>query len=155
MEEFFDRVWYVRSVVSSEPRTEQIVNAVLLDMEIKPRLMDRRGNALLVGSSIYQACMFYDLFGQVAPRQMRHRDQLWACAFRRIKNFGGVEIHPRTRKLLVYLKADPSSIASVPGLTRDVTKIGHLGTGNLEVTIGNRKDLERAQPLILASYQAS
>jgi type I restriction enzyme R subunit len=31
-------------------------------MEIKPRLMDGRGNALLVSSSIYQACKFYELF---------------------------------------------------------------------------------------------
>jgi predicted transport protein len=76
-------------------------------------------------------------------------------AFRRIKNFACVEIHPQTKKLLVYLKADPGSIALEPGFTRDVTKIGHFGTGNLEVTIGSRADLERAQPLILASYQAS
>jgi predicted transport protein len=76
-------------------------------------------------------------------------------AFRRIKNFACVEVHPQTRKLLVYLKTDPDSIALEPGFTRDVTKIGHFGTGNLEVTIGGPQDLERAQPLILASYQAS
>lgn len=52
----------MRKVVSSEPRAKQIVNDILLDMEIKPRLMDGRGNAMLVGSSIYQACKFYELF---------------------------------------------------------------------------------------------
>jgi type I restriction enzyme R subunit len=52
----------MQKVVSSEPRAKQIVNDILLDMEIKPRLMDRRGNAMLVGSSIYQACKFYELF---------------------------------------------------------------------------------------------
>lgn len=76
-------------------------------------------------------------------------------AFRRIKNFACVEIHPQTRKLLMYLKADSSSITEEPGFTRDVSKIGHFGTGNLEVAIGNRQDFERAQPLIAASYQAS
>jgi type I restriction enzyme, R subunit len=54
----------MQKVVSAEPRAKQIVNDILLDMETKPRLMDRRGNALLVGSSIYQACKFYDLFCQ-------------------------------------------------------------------------------------------
>ncbi|MGH3220485.1 MAG: type I restriction endonuclease subunit R [Streptosporangiaceae bacterium] len=54
----------MQKVVSAEPRSKQIVNDILLDMETKPRLMDRRGNALLVGSSIYQACKFYDLFCQ-------------------------------------------------------------------------------------------
>ena len=76
-------------------------------------------------------------------------------AFRRIRNFACVEIHPQTRKLLVYLKTDPSSITLEPGFTRDVSKIGHFGTGNLEVIIGNRHDFERAQTLIQASYQAS
>lgn len=52
----------MQKVVSSEPRSKQIVNDILLDMETKPRLMDGRGNAMLVGSSIYQACKFYDLF---------------------------------------------------------------------------------------------
>lgn len=52
----------MQKVISSEPRAKQIVNAILLDMETKPRLMDRRGNAMLVGSSIYQACKFYELF---------------------------------------------------------------------------------------------
>jgi type I restriction enzyme R subunit len=52
----------MKRVVSSEPRAKQIVNDILLDMEIKPRLMDGRGNAMLVGASIYQACKFYELF---------------------------------------------------------------------------------------------
>jgi len=52
----------MQKVVSSKSRAEQIVADILLDMETKPRLMDRRGNAMLVGSSIYQACKFYDLF---------------------------------------------------------------------------------------------
>jgi type I restriction enzyme, R subunit len=52
----------IQKVVSSEPRAKQIVNDILMDMETKPRLMDGRGNAMLVGSSIYQACTFYELF---------------------------------------------------------------------------------------------
>ncbi|MGW9598839.1 type I restriction endonuclease subunit R [Streptomyces albidoflavus] len=52
----------MQKVVSSEPRAKQIVQDVLLDMETKPRLMDGRGNAMLVGESIYQACKFYELF---------------------------------------------------------------------------------------------
>jgi len=61
-----------------------------------------------------------------------------------MKNFACVEIHPQTKKLLVYLKTDPSSITLEPGFTRDVTKIGHFDTGNLEVVISSRRDLELA-----------
>ncbi len=52
----------MQKVVSAEPRSRQIVNDILLDMDTKPRLMDRRGNAILVSSSIYQACTFFELF---------------------------------------------------------------------------------------------
>jgi type I restriction enzyme R subunit len=52
----------MQKVVSSEPRAKQIVDDILMDMETKPRLMDGRGNAMLVGASIYQACKFYELF---------------------------------------------------------------------------------------------
>ncbi len=54
----------MQKVVSAEPRTRQIVADILLDMATKPRLSDRRGNAMLVGASIYQACKFYELFTQ-------------------------------------------------------------------------------------------
>ena len=54
----------MQKVVSSEPRARQIVDDILFDMETKPRLMAGRGNAMLVGSSIYQACKFYELFCQ-------------------------------------------------------------------------------------------
>lgn len=58
----------MQKVVSSEPRARQIVDDILFDMETKPRLMDGRGNAILVGSSIYQACKFYELFCQAGFR---------------------------------------------------------------------------------------
>lgn len=54
----------MQKVVSAEPRARRIVQDILLDMETRPRLMDRRGNAMLVGSSIYQACKFYEMFCQ-------------------------------------------------------------------------------------------
>jgi len=54
----------LQKVLSSKSRLEQIVKDILLDMETKPRLMDVRGNAMLVCSSIYQACKAYELFSQ-------------------------------------------------------------------------------------------
>ncbi|GAB3124780.1 type I restriction endonuclease subunit R [Glaciibacter psychrotolerans] len=54
----------MQKVVSAEPRAKRIVQDILLDMELKPRLMDGRGNAMLVGGSIYQACKFYEMFVQ-------------------------------------------------------------------------------------------
>ena len=54
----------MRKLESSEPRARQIVNDIMFDLETRRRLKDRHGNAILVGSSIYQACKFYELFCQ-------------------------------------------------------------------------------------------
>lgn len=54
----------LQKVLSSQGRLEQIVDDILMDMETKPRLMDGHGNAMLVCSSIYQACKVFDIFSQ-------------------------------------------------------------------------------------------
>lgn len=54
----------MQKVLSSQSRLEQIVKDILLDMDTKPRLMDGRGNAMLVCASIYQACKVYELFSR-------------------------------------------------------------------------------------------
>jgi predicted transport protein len=76
-------------------------------------------------------------------------------AFKRIKNFACVEIRLQEKKILVYLKIDPASYALEDGFTRDVTRIGHYGTGDLEVTIRSMADFEKAKPLLLKSYEGS
>lgn len=78
-------------------------------------------------------------------------------AFKRIKNFACVEVHPQSKKLLVYVKVNPDSIdmKSNKSFLRDVRKIGHFGTGDLELAIKSSDDIERAKPLLLKSYEAS
>ena len=74
-------------------------------------------------------------------------------AFKRIKNFACVEVHTRTRNLLVYVKVDPDTIQLEQGFTRDVRKIGHFGTGDLEIVISSAADFERAKALLDLSYE--
>jgi predicted transport protein len=76
-------------------------------------------------------------------------------AFRRIKNFMCVEPHPSKGTLTLFLKVEPRTVELHPGFTRDVSEIGHYGTGDLEVSLSSRADLVRAQPLIVKSYEAS
>jgi len=52
----------MQKVLSSQPRLNRIVADIMLDMEMKDRLMSGRGNALLIAGSIYQACQYYDIF---------------------------------------------------------------------------------------------
>lgn len=76
-------------------------------------------------------------------------------AFKRIKNFACLEIHPQTGKILLYLKVKPESITLEQGFTRDVSNIGHYGTGDLEVTISNDEDIDKAKHLISMAYDVS
>ena len=74
-------------------------------------------------------------------------------AFKKIRNFVSVEIHPQNKTIVLYLAVDPSKIKLEKGFTRDVRNVGHWGTGNLEVTIKNFDDFEQAKLLITKSYE--
>ena len=52
----------MQKVLSSKSRMERIVNDLVMDFSVKPRLSGERGNALLVASSIYEATKYYSLF---------------------------------------------------------------------------------------------
>lgn len=76
-------------------------------------------------------------------------------AFKRIKNFASLEMHPGKGCLTAFVKLDPKKIALEAGFTRDVSKVGHFGTGDLEITLRSREDLEKAKDLFLKSYEIS
>ena len=52
----------MQKVLSSRNRMEKIMNDILLDFSTKPRLSSGQGNAILIASSIYEACRYFDLF---------------------------------------------------------------------------------------------
>lgn len=76
-------------------------------------------------------------------------------AFRRLKNFACVEVKPQIRHIKVFVKVDPSSVNIEPGFTRDVRKIGHFGTGDLEIVITDLASLDKAKPLLERSYDGA
>jgi len=52
----------LQTVLSSRARMDQVVNDIVYDFSVKTRLEAARGNAMLVASSIYEACKYYSLF---------------------------------------------------------------------------------------------
>ena len=52
----------MQKVLSSKSRMSRVVADIVFDFGVKPRLNDHRGNALLVVSSIYEACKYFTLF---------------------------------------------------------------------------------------------
>lgn len=51
-------------VLSSRSRMDKVVNDVVYDFSVKPRLSSHIGNAILVAGSIYEASKYYELFQQ-------------------------------------------------------------------------------------------
>jgi predicted transport protein len=137
--------------------SSQAAKAVVLEEE-KPRTEIRRVDKTV--EEIFEASpqsvqdLFIDFemmvmgFGDdVQVKELKHY-----YAYKRIKNFATVEFKPSLAKLLVHVKVDPKSIELEEGFTKDVTGIGHWGTGDLEISIHTPADLEKAGPLLQQSY---
>jgi type I restriction enzyme R subunit len=52
----------MQKVLSSKSRMDRVIADIIFDFSTKPRLSNQRGNAILVASSIYEACKYFELF---------------------------------------------------------------------------------------------
>ena len=52
----------MQHVLSSRSRMDRVVADIIFDFSVKARLSSERGNAILVASSIYEACKYFVLF---------------------------------------------------------------------------------------------
>ena len=59
----------MQKVLSSKSRMDRVVSDILFDFSTKPRLSSQRGNAILVASSIYEACRYYTLFRKTSLKE--------------------------------------------------------------------------------------
>ncbi len=73
-------------------------------------------------------------------------------AFKRLRNFARVKVHPSKEAVSVVLNVNPDTITLEQGFTRDFRKVDWAE--DLEVTIRTWEDLERAKPLLQMSYEA-
>lgn len=77
-------------------------------------------------------------------------------AFKRLKNVATSCVVPKQdARILLWLDLDPKTVSLEDGFTRDVTKVGHWGTGDLEVTIRDAASFEKAKPLIVRCFEES
>ncbi len=76
-------------------------------------------------------------------------------AFTRIQNFACVEVRTQKKEIFIYLKVAYDTIENPTHNFRDVSHIGHFGTGDTEVVIKSFQDIEAAKYLIEESYNKS
>jgi len=72
-------------------------------------------------------------------------------AYKTSQNF--VCLETRKDKIILFLKINSKDETSLPPQARDVTKIGHFGTGDFEFIIKNEEDLEVAKRYIRLSFE--
>ena len=60
-EELRNRWGTLQQVLSSKSRMERVIEDIIFDFSVKPRLSSERGNAILVASSIFEACKYFSL----------------------------------------------------------------------------------------------
>jgi type I restriction enzyme R subunit len=60
----------MQRVLSSKSRMDRVVADIIFDFSTKRRLSSERGNAILVASSIYEACKYFTLFQRTHFRDM-------------------------------------------------------------------------------------
>ena len=70
-------------------------------------------------------------------------------SFKRERNVVDVHLQTGKNRMIAWVALDPDSVSLQEGFTRDVRNIGHPSPNNLEITISNLEDLERAKRLLL------
>ena len=100
-----------------------------------------------------QICDYSDNLGD----EVQRKELKFYTAFKRIKNFASVLVWAPVRdpSIRLYLKLDPDSVTLESGFSHDVRNKGHWGTGDLEVIVRTKTDMEKALELIQQSYQAN
>jgi predicted transport protein len=97
-------------------------------------------------------CAYTDLLGD----EVQRKDLKLYTAFKRIKNFVSIVIMSGMKdpKLQIYLKL-PGELAANNEFSRDVSNIGHWGTGDFELNVRQASELTKVKELIAQSYERS
>ena len=60
----------------------------------------------------------------------------------------------KKERVLLWVKLDPKRVDLPRRIARDVTTIGHYGTGDLELSVRTSDDLETVKPVLEQAYQS-
>lgn len=97
--------------------------------------------------TLYDAvCDYIDSLGDdLIPNQLK-----LYLAYKKVQNVFCIEIYQR--QIVVRVKLNPDTVNLEEGFTRDMRNIGHYGTGDLEISIKDEDDFNKAKELINRAY---
>jgi predicted transport protein len=97
----------------------------------------------------YEICNYIESLGDdISSNQLKYY-----IAYRTTQNIACIEV--LKKQISIYLKLNPENIDLEEGFTKNMSGIGHFGTGDLQVSIKNIDDFMKAKPLIEKAYNES
>ena len=133
------------------PTIKPISESVTSDSDVKSYTQKSHVEKLASASDdmkklYYSICDFIESLGDdIAQNQLK-----LYLAYKKVQNMVCIEIY--NKQIILYLKLNPETVALENGFTRDMRSTGHYGTGDLQVTIKNATDFEKAKPLLERAY---
>lgn len=136
------------ATASTIPTTKKPSKANTRDKSQQERLADAPESLL----GLYElACQYVEQLGD----EVQRKELKLYTAFKRIRNFVSIVVQPgKDPRLQMYLKL-PGELGEESSFSRDVTNIGHWGTGTLEVNVRTPEDWDKARHLVDKAYQES
>jgi predicted transport protein len=101
-------------------------------------------NIKLLASQIRDFILSLDPLIEESPKKLY-------IAYKTSQNLACMEI--QQKRVSLFLKLTTSDVPNPPPNYKDVTNIGHFGTGDAEFFVKNENDLELTKPFIEASYR--
>ena len=97
-------------------------------------------------SLYYSICDFIESLGDdIVSNQLK-----LYLAYKKVQNMVCIEIY--NKQIILFLKLNPETVDLEKGFTRDMRSVGHYGTGDLQITVKNVADFEKAKPLLERAY---
>lgn len=98
--------------------------------------------------SLYEEIKYYilSLGDDITEKELKNY-----TAYRKIKNIICAETSYKD-KIILRLRLDVNTFIFEEGFSRNTIGIGHWGTGDVELTIRNSNDFEKAKPFIMQAY---
>ena len=133
------------------PTVKPIVENTINDSDVKNSAPKSHIEKLAAVSddlkSLYYAiCDFIESLGDdIVSNQLK-----LYLAYKKVQNMVCIEIY--NKQIILFLKLNPETVNLEKGFTRDMRNIGHYGTGDLQITVKNASDFEKAKPLLEKAY---
>lgn len=139
-----------KSATSIKPLTQQNTELKAIADEIKVYTEEDHRNG--TSEEIYELYeQFRDAIQNLAG-DIEIKPQKFYVAFKKDGNVACLEM--QKKKMKIYIGAKAGTLDDPKGIAKDVSNIGHYGTGDYEVQVDSDKDLEYIMSLIKQVVQA-